>query len=80
MTSVSYAKSKPLGPVLAGSGKRLFKEGGSLKRLKLLSAKTTRNALMAAEPMTKDSVVLLSAVLTPPMHDSFLIARHATDG
>ena len=29
-------------PVVAGNGKRLFKDGGSLKRLKLLSSKTTR--------------------------------------
>ena len=29
-------------PVIAGSGKRLFNDEGSLKRLKLLSAKTTR--------------------------------------
>ncbi len=29
-------------PVIAGSGKRLFKEESSLKRLKLLSSKTTR--------------------------------------
>ena len=29
-------------PVVAGNGKRLFKDGDSLKRLKLLSSKTTR--------------------------------------
>ena len=29
-------------PVVAGNGKRLFKDGGSLKRLQLLSSKTTR--------------------------------------
>jgi len=29
-------------PVVAGSGKRLFKDESSLKRLKLLSSKTTR--------------------------------------
>ena len=29
-------------PVVAGNGKRLFKEGGSLKRLQLLSSKPTR--------------------------------------
>lgn len=29
-------------PVVVGSGKRLFQDGDSLKRLKLLSSKTTR--------------------------------------
>ena len=29
-------------PVVAGSGKRLFKDGDSLKRLQLLSSKPTR--------------------------------------
>jgi dihydrofolate reductase len=33
-------------PVVVGSGKRLFEEGGSLKRLNLLSAKTSRTGTM----------------------------------
>src|SRR6266702_4682692 len=33
-------------PVVAGSGKRLFKDGDSLKRLNLLSAKPTRTGTL----------------------------------
>ncbi|MCX6049196.1 MAG: dihydrofolate reductase family protein [Chloroflexi bacterium] len=32
-------------PVVAGSGKRLFKEGGALKRLTLVDSKTTRTGV-----------------------------------
>lgn len=37
-----YATLLMVHPVIAGSGKRLFEEGESLKRLKLVSAKATR--------------------------------------
>jgi len=33
-------------PVIAGSGKRLFKDGGDLKRLKLAATKTTRTGVV----------------------------------
>ncbi len=33
-------------PVVVGSGKRLFKDGGDLKRLKLVDSKTTRTGVM----------------------------------
>ena len=33
-------------PVIAGSGKRLFKDGDSLKRLKLVSSKPTRTGTL----------------------------------
>jgi len=33
-------------PVVAGSGKRLFKDGDDLKRLKLVDSKTTRTGVM----------------------------------
>ncbi len=32
-------------PVVVGSGKRLFKDGGNLKRLKLVDAKTTKSGV-----------------------------------
>ena len=35
-----------LHPVVAGSGKRLFKDGGDLKRLKLVDTKTTRTGVV----------------------------------
>jgi dihydrofolate reductase len=40
-------------PVVAGSGKRLFKDGDSLKRLKLLSSKTTRTGtvILSYQPL-----------------------------
>jgi dihydrofolate reductase len=39
-------------PVIAGSGKRLFKAGSALKRMKLVSTKTTSTgvALMTYQP------------------------------
>ena len=39
-------------PVIAGSGKRLFKDGSALKRMKLVSSKTTSTgvALMTYQP------------------------------
>ncbi len=33
-------------PVVAGSGKRLFKDGDALKRLKLVDTKTTRSGVV----------------------------------
>jgi len=33
-------------PVVAGSGKRLFKDGGDLKRLRLVGSKTTRTGVL----------------------------------
>ena len=35
-------------PVVAGKGKRLFKDGDALKRLKLVNAKTTRTGVLLA--------------------------------
>jgi dihydrofolate reductase len=35
-------------PVIVGSGKRLFKEKGDLKRLKLIESKTTRTGVLIA--------------------------------
>jgi len=39
-------------PVVVGSGKRLFKEGGDLKRLKPVASKTTRTgvAILTYQP------------------------------
>ena len=33
-------------PVVVGGGKRLFKDGGDLKRLKLVDTKTTRTGVV----------------------------------
>ncbi len=35
-----------LHPVIAGRGKRLFKDGRALKRLKLVDSKTTRTGVV----------------------------------
>jgi len=43
-------------PVVAGSGKRLFKEGNALKRLKLVYSKTTRTGviILTYQPMKQE--------------------------
>jgi dihydrofolate reductase len=43
-------------PVVAGHGKRLFQDGGDLKRLKLVDAKTTRtgNVILTYRPREKE--------------------------
>src|SRR5260370_42145341 len=43
-------------PVVAGSGKRVFKDEDSLKRLQLLSSKATRTVLviLTSQPRTPD--------------------------
>jgi dihydrofolate reductase len=44
-------------PVVVGSGKRLFKDGGDLKRLKLAATKTTSTgvAILTYQPDKKES-------------------------